>query len=75
MRWRRGARDGEFFVDVDAVEAPDPATVFDVGDRVATPECVESACSSFASPRVYTTVVGHYDDLALGCPGMQTPSS
>ena len=78
IRWRRGPQQGEFVVDVDPAEVPDPGMVFDIGQdgsRAGTPNYGESACSSFSSPRVYTTIVGQYDDLALGCPGIRMPPS
>ncbi len=74
VRWRRGFRDGEIIVDVDPIEYPDQDTVLEIGgeeDRVATPN--HSVCSDRSWPRVYTTVVGQYDDLALGCPGIRMP--
>lgn len=78
VRWRRGSHDGELIVDVDAVEFPGQDAVYDIAlenSRVGTPEHLESLCSGLSSPRVYTTVVGQYDDLALGCPGIRMPPS
>ena len=66
INWRRGSHDGELIVEVDTVEMSDQEKVLDIGPRRMGGDTHTWKANSSNPPRVYTTVVGQYDDLASG---------
>ena len=63
VRWRKGSRDGELIVEVDE---HDDDVVLDIGPMGSSSRQVHTPGQTQPSPslpRVYTTVVGTYDDL------------
>lgn len=63
-RTRRGSDDRELIVEIEPVEV-----VIDIRPRMNS----EDQGGRRLHPKIYTSVVGQYDDLALGCPGVRMP--
>lgn len=68
IRWRRGLDDRELIVEIEPAEM-----VLDIRHRRDRVASHGGSFRSSSCPRVYTTVVGQFDDLALGCPGIRIP--
>lgn len=62
VHWRRGAHDGELIVEIDARDDDVVLDIRPMGSSRWIPASKQTYQPSPSLPRVYTTVVGTYDD-------------
>lgn len=69
IKWRRGSHEGELIVEIETIEMGEHDKVLELGEmgyKESTHPEYASTPTGRQTPRVYTTVVGQYDDLDRG---------